>query len=390
MKMMERWIEVDLSKLAHNFRLIRQALPAEVKLLAVVKADAYGHGLVPVGRLFAELGADYLGVTDIAEGEALRQAGVTVPILVFAPFLPEELSRLVAADLTATLSNLTQLRALAEQKLDFSAHLKLETGLGRTGFKPGEELREAITLLADQPQITVQGVYTHFATAMWSDDRYVKEQLTLFDQGVQQLAAAGYAGLIRHAANSAAMMKYPQARLDMVRAGTILYGQEGEAYQKQLGGTLEDGWSLKARVVALERLPKGHGVGYERAYITKRPTTVAIVPVGYSHGVGVEPVLRTKRLKDALKSVAKTMLRYVDHPRMRVYVTGRGKKMPILGKVAMQLLMADATDVPDLAVGDVVTVPARRTTINGTLPKVYLPAAEAGDIGQMGQEFTDI
>lgn len=388
MKMMERWIEVDLNKLAHNFRLIRQALPAEVKLLAVVKADAYGHGLVPVGRLFAQLGADMLGVTDIAEGEALRQAGVTVPILVFAPFLPEELPRLIAADLTATLSNLTQLRALAEQGRPFNAHVKLETGLGRTGFKPGEELREAVTLLADQPQITVQGVYTHFATAMWSDDRYVKEQLTLFDQGVQQLAAAGFTGLIRHAANSAAMMKYPQSRLDMVRAGTILYGQEGEAYQKQLGGTLEDGWSLKARVVALEKLPKGHGVGYERAYITKRPTTIAVVPVGYSHGVGVEPVLKTKRLQDVLKSVAKTMLRYVDHPRMRVYVTtSRGQKMPILGKVAMQLLMVDATDVPELSVGDVVTVPARRTTINGTLPKVYLPAA---DIAQTGQEFAEI
>lgn len=387
MKMMERWIEVDLNKLAHNFRLVRQALPAEVKLLAVVKAEAYGHGLVPVGKLFAQMGADYLGVTDIAEGEALRQAGVTVPILIFAPFLPEELPRLTAADLTATLSNLTQLQALAEQGLPFNAHLKLETGLGRTGFKPGEELREAITLLSDAPRIIVQGVYTHFATAMWSDDRYVKEQLTVFDQGVQQLAAAGYTELIRHAANSAAMMKYPQSRLDMVRAGTILYGQEGEAYQKQLGGTLEDGWSLKARVVALEQLPKGHGVGYERTYITKRPTTIAIVPVGYSHGVGVEPVLKTKRLKDVLKSVAKTLLRYLDHPRMRVYVTGRSRRMPILGKVAMQLLMVDATDVPDLAVGDVVTVPARRTTINGTLPRVYLPVR---DMALLGQEFTEI
>lgn len=385
-QMLERWIEVDLNKLRHNYHLVRGYLPAEVKLLAVVKAEAYGHGLVPVGKLFAELGADYLGVTDIDEGQALREAGVSTPILVFAPFLPEELPRLVNYQLTATLSNGEQLRALAEQGLAFTAHLKLETGLGRTGFKPGEELREAMTLLGEQPQITVQGVYTHLATAMWRDDRYVKEQLTLFNQGVQQLSAGGYTGLIRHTANSAALMKYPEARLDMVRAGTILYGQEGEAYRAQLGGALEDGWSLKARVVALEHLPKGHGVGYERAYITKRPTTVAIVPVGYSHGVGVEPVLKTRRFLDACKVMVKTLLRFWDHPRMRVYVQGRGGRMPILGKVAMQLLMIDATDVADLAVGDVVTVPARRTTINATVPRVYLHE----DIVPMGQEFNEI
>ena len=180
-RMLERWIEVDLNKLAHNYHLVRDYLPAEVKLLAVVKAEAYGHGLVRVGKLFAELGADYLGVTDIDEGQALREAGVSIPILVFAPFLPEELPRLVNYQLTATLSNGEQLRALAERGLAFAAHLKLETGLGRTGFKPGEELGEAMTLLSEQPQITVQGVYTHLATAMWRDDRYVKEQLTLFD-----------------------------------------------------------------------------------------------------------------------------------------------------------------------------------------------------------------
>ena len=385
-QMLERWVEVDLSKLEHNYRLVRGYLPSEVKLLAVVKAEAYGHGLVAVGKLFAQLGADYLGVTDIAEGQALREAGVSIPILVFAPFLPEELARLVQYQLTATLSNGEQLRALAEQKLSFTAHLKLETGLGRTGFKPGEELREAMTLLAENEQIAVEGVYTHLATAMWRDDRYVRKQLTVFDQGVQQLAAGGYTGLLRHAANSAALMKYPEAQLDMVRAGTILYGQEGEAYRTQLGGALADGWALKARVVALEHLPKGHGVGYERAYITKRPTTVAIVPVGYSHGVGVEPVLKTRRFWDACKVMVKTLLRYWDHPRMRVYVQGRGKRMPILGKVAMQLLMIDATDVPELAVGDVVPVPARRTTINGTVPRVYLPE----DIVSGGQEFDEI
>lgn len=373
---MERWIEVDLCKLEHNYHLVRQALSADVKLLAVVKADAYGHGLVKVGELFARLGADFLGVTDIAEGQALRQAGITVPILVFAPFLPEELPRLVQYDLTATLSSAEQLRALAEQKLPFRAHLKLETGLGRTGFKTGEELQEAIAILQSQGQIVLEGVYTHLATAMWSSDRYVKEQLALFDQGVQQLAAAGFTALIRHVANSAALVKYPQARLDMVRAGTILYGQDGAAYRNQLGGVLEDGWALKARVVALEHLPKGHGVGYERAYVTKRPTKVAIIPVGYHHGVGMEPVLKTRRWPDMVKGMAKIFLRYIGHQRMQVYVTAHGKKMPIIGKVAMQLLMIDATDVPELAVGDEVIVPARRTSINGNLPKVYLPVGE--------------
>lgn len=379
---MDKWIEVDLDKLAHNYRLIRAFLPQPVKLLAVVKADAYGHGLVEVGKLFAAEGADFLAVTEVAEGVALRAAGIQVPILVFAPFLPEEAAMLAANDLTATLSNVEQLEALVAQKLSFSAHIKLETGLGRTGFKEGEELAKAIAILKDAPQIVIEGVYTHLATAMWRDERYVKEQLTAYDRGVRQLEAAGFSKLIRHVANSAAMMRFPQYHFDMVRAGTILYGQEGEAYHRQLGGALQDGWSLKARVLAKESLPKGHGVGYERAYITKRPSVIAILPVGYSHGVGVEPVLRTRRFKDVAKLLAKTILRYLDHPQMRIYATKEGKRLPIVGKIAMQLTMVDATDYPSLAVGDVLTVPARRTTINGTLPKRYLSAGQKQEFEQ--------
>lgn len=368
---MERWIEVDETKLKHNFQLIRQYVAPEVKLLAVVKADGYGHGLVGTGRIFAQCGADYLGVTEIEEGIQLREAGLSLPILVFAPFLAEDLTRLVQYDLTATISGLTMLKYLGEQDLPFKCHLKLETGLGRTGFSLSD-LSEAILLLGGFPQIAVEGVYTHFATAMWQTDKYVREQMAVFKQGLELLETSGYKNLIKHAANSAALIKYPEYHWDMVRAGTILYGQDGSAYRDKLGGILQDSWALKAKVTALEVLPKGCGVGYEWVFVTKRPTRIAIVPVGYSHGLGVEPTMRTKKAKDLLKVLAKALLRYLDHPRMRLYGEINGYRVPIIGKIGMQLCMVDVTDCPQVAVGDIMTLEARRTTMDPAIAKVYL------------------
>lgn len=368
---MDRWIEVDLAKLTHNFRLIRQYVAPEIKILAVVKADGYGHGLVGVGKHFASLGADYLGVTEIAEGVMLREADISVPILIFAPFLAEDLSRLAQYDLTATISSLAMLKSLGEADLPFKCHLKLETGLGRTGFSLND-LSEGIIQLGNYPQITVEGVYTHLATAMWKNNQYVKEQMAVFEQGVQLLETSGYKNLLKHAANSAALIKYPNYHLDMVRVGTILYGQEGGAYQRQLGGALQDSWCLKSRITAIEYLPKGHGVGYERAFITKRPTKIAIVPVGYSHGLGIEPIMRTRKLKDLLKVLAKTLLRYANHNRMQLYGQINHQRAPIVGKIGMQLAMIDITDVAEATVGDTVILPARRTLIDPTIVKIYL------------------
>ena len=395
------WAEIDLDVLARDFAAVRQAANKNAKVCCVIKADAYGHGAVRMAQEFEALGADWFAVSNLEEALQLRLGGISRPMLVLGYTPPEEAATLAKHRISQCVYSLEYAQELSHYAVEAGAtvniHVKIDTGMSRLGFYFQDISRDEATVQEVKaacalPGLYPEGIFTHFAVSDegQAGDAFTMRQFGCFKEMIESLLREGISFAVRHCANSAAVFDYPLSHLDMVRAGTILYGQEGEAYQKQLGGTLEDGWSLKARVVALEKLPKGHGVGYERAYITKRPTTVAIVPVGYSHGVGVEPVLRTKRLKDALKSVAKTMLRYVDHPRMRVYVTGRGKKMPILGKVAMQLLMADATDVPDLAVGDVVTVPARRTTINGTLPKVYLPAAEAGDIGQTGQEFTDI
>lgn len=366
-----RWIEVDLDKLAHNYNLVRNYLQASVKLLAVVKADAYGHGLVEVGKLFGDLGADYLGVTEIEEGLALRDGGVKTDILVFSPFLVSNFWLIKDRNLTLTLSSLAMIEELGELGQGFKAHLKLETGLGRTGLRLAE-LPACVALLTKYPQIEVEGVYTHFATAMWSDDRFLKEQVGVFEEGVAFLDSHGLRGLIKHVANSSSILKFPEYHFDLVRAGTVLYGQEGGAYKKQLGDSLRDSWSLQAKITALHHLPAGHGVGYERTFMTKRPTTIAIVPLGYNHGLGVAPMMRSNKLKDVLKVVAKALLTYLDHPRMRVYGQYEGKKVPIVGKIGMQLTMLDVTDCQGVAVGDTIQLPGRRTNISALVEKRFI------------------
>ena len=366
-----RWIEVDLDKLQHNFQLVRHYVAPEVKILAVVKADAYGHGLVQAGQLFSQLGADYLGVTEIEEGIALRDQGIKTPILVFSPFLASDFWMIKQRDLTITLSNLEMIEALGEQGYSFCAHLKLETGLGRTGFSLAQ-IPQCVALLAKYPQIKVKGVYTHFATAMWTDDRWVKEQMAVFEQGISLLAQFGYTKLIKHVANSSAMMKYGQYHLDMVRAGTVLYGQDGGSYTAKLGDALQDAWVLKTKITAIEELPEKHGVGYERTFVTKRPSRIAIVPIGYSLGLGVEPIARPKKMKDLIKVLGKGILRFFNHPATRIYGSWEGKAIPVVGKIGMQLTMLDVTDQPALKVGDTITLPARRTNMSGLIEKRFI------------------
>lgn len=369
-----KWVEVDLEAIEHNYRQIRQKIAPEVKLLGVVKADAYGHGAVEVSRLLSAAGVDMLGVTTVEEGRALREAGIRTPILVFGAFLPEEAFLFAEFNLTATVASPEAVewlkKAAAETRTIIKVQLKVETGLGRFGIWP----REVVTVAQEigaVPGLQLEGVYSHLATAMWRNNRYALKQFRIFQQVCAELEQAGIKGLVRHIANSAVLLKLPEMHLDMVRVGTLLYGQ-APVPSLQKGLALKEAWRFKVKVIYIKKLPAGHSVGYGRTFRAKRPTTIAILPVGFTDGVQVEPVLKPAGFSDFVKGAVKLLLRYLGRTKFEGPVRfpkGTGR---IIGKVGMQLTTVDITGLEGIEVGTAAILPARRTVVNPCIPKVYL------------------
>jgi len=376
-----RWVEVDLDAIAHNYRQIKARVGDDVAILSVVKADAYGHGAAAVARLLEALGTRMLGVTTVAEGKSLREQGIAAPILVFGPFLPEEADDIAAADLTATVAEREALRhleraALARNKT-IRVHLKIETGLGRTGLWP-QEVPEVAEKIRNAPALLLEGVYSHLATAAWRNKKHSLRQFQIFMKVIEDLERAGITGLIRHIANSAAMADLPQMRLDMVRAGTILYGQApGPGGVEPL--ELRDTWSLKARVIYVRELPPGHGVGYGRNFVTPRRTRVAVLPVGFADGFRVEPVAKPAGLKELGIGIIKLVLQFFNSRLVNQPVLFDGGAAYIIGKAGMQMTMADITGLPGIEVGSVARLPARRTAVSPLINKVYLGGGDFDD-----------
>jgi alanine racemase len=368
-----RWVEVDLDVIKHNYEQIRELVPRPVKMLGVVKADAYGHGAVEVARVLEKLGIDMLGVTTAEEGKELREAGVTAPILVFGPFLKEDVNTIIDYCLTATIGNRESVQwlqdGLAQRGGTVKVHLKVETGMGRTGFWPRDAL-QVISEISAVSGLYLEGIYSHLATAMWKNKRYAQEQYTIFKNVLDNLARENINIPIKHLANSAAVLDLPHMQLDMVRVGTLLYGQyPAPELEKKI--KLKDPWSLKAKVIYLRNLPAGHSVGYGRTYKARRETKVAILPLGFVDGLQTEPVQKPANILDLLKGIAKLVLHYLGHPLVSQPVIFPGGRGRIIGKVGMQLSMVDVTTLKGIEVGTVATVPARRTAIRPTLPVVY-------------------
>ncbi|SMB86337.1 alanine racemase [Desulfonispora thiosulfatigenes DSM 11270] len=370
---MDKWVEVNLDKIANNFLEVRNFVADETKILGVVKADAYGHGIIESSRELQRQGIDYLGVTEVSEGIKLRRAGIFVPILIFSSCLEEELEYTKRYNLTITLNNLELIQFIVGKQIELKVHLKVETGLGRTGIKVGQ-LPEIIDILKENPQIEVEGLYTHLATAMWREKSFVDKQFSEFNKAIKLLTEKGVSIPLKHICNSSALVKYPKMHLDMVRAGTILYGQDegGQVFS----GKMQDPWSLKAKVIYLNQLEKGHSVGYERIYVLKRKSKIAVVAIGFYHGFSVEPIAHPKKILDLTKILAKTFLRFINHPRMKTYGYIKGKRVPVVGKVGMQLTMLDVTDVVDIQIGDIVELTARRTNLSTLIPKLYIKENE--------------
>ncbi len=361
----DAWITVSRSALRHNFAAV-QGLLAESKppqIIAVVKANAFGHGAGETARIFEEAGADFFAVTTPQEAMELREAGITGRILVFLPPLPEQIDLLIEAGCDLTVCDPAGLAAIAEsaQRLGKKAnvHLKIDTGMGRLGVLPGEALPLA-ALLDEEKNLHFAGTYTHFARALENDGAPTRKQFAELQAVLAQLEKARIDPGLRHCANSATMVRFPEMRLDAVRPGTILYGQyPSAAVPRALD--LQETWRMSARIVSVKQVPAGSAIGYGGEFVTRRPTTLAVLPIGYADGFSVAPASTSKGLR-GLKALLRPQV---------LTVTVGGKKAPVIGRVSMQICCADVTDIPDVKVGDVVTVPARRITASARLPRVY-------------------
>jgi len=320
--------EIDLSAIAFNLAGIKKKV-APAAIMAVVKADAYGHGAVEVSRLALQQGAEYLGVALTQEGIELRQNGLRCPILVFGGTWPEEAESLVAHDLEATVYDSKGLEALqaAARKHNKLAkiHIKLDTGMGRVGV----DWREALPFAekaAGSEGIELQGLYTHFATSDQMDKSFAYLQLARFQQVIEQLEAKGIRIPIKHTANSGAILDMPESYFDLVRPGVMMYGYYPSKETSE-SVPLRPAMTFKTRVLNVKAIERGISVSYGRQFIAEKETRIATLPVGYADGYN----------------------RLLSN---RGEVLIRGRCYPIVGRVCMDLIMANLGDDEDVVVGD--------------------------------------
>lgn len=326
------WADIDLDALDHNVHeLKRQARGA--LLMAVVKANAYGHGAIAVARAALAAGADRLGVVCVDEGEELRRAGITAPILVMGHTPVSQAERAVALGLTTTVGSHEFVEAIAhhavEQGIVLPVHLKVETGLNRYGLPP-EQLLPLAESMRHLPGIDVEGLWTHFATGDEADKSYVHRQYRAFSAVADQLPWIR----LRHVANTGTVLDMPELSLDMVRVGIGIYGCYPSP-EVDRGICLRPVLSLKSRVARIRRLDAGESVSYGCTWTASRPSVVALVMCGYGDG-----------LRRTLSNRGSVLI--------------RGHRAAIVGRIAMDMCVADITDIPFVAVDDEVVIIGRQ------------------------------
>lgn len=369
-----RWIEVNTDALVHNLQEVRSLLKGNTRIIAVLKAEAYGLGAVETARVLARHGVDYFAVSFVHEAVEMRRNGIEGSILVFSPASPVEARTALEQDLTLTVASLADYQLLSTVTSGCNRrlriHLKLDTGLGRFGLRQPEAL-EVARLVQANGHLYLEGVYTHFAEAAARSPRYTFRQFTSFQKALRDMAREGIEIPIRHCCNSAAALRFPAMHLDAVRIGTLLGGQY-PAGHVPTPLRLHNPYRFKARVVAVRELPPGSYLGYYRTYRTPKPVRVAVVPVGFADGLGMEAVSRPGSLLDLLKIVAKLAGSYLNFKRLALKVKLEGGDYLVRGKVFMQFCLVEFPVGFPLKVGDVVEVPVKRTLAARDVARIYL------------------
>ncbi|MGI5920605.1 MAG: alanine racemase [Syntrophomonadaceae bacterium] len=381
----DKWIEIDIKALKDNLAAVKSLLSPGVRLIAVVKANAYGHGAVEVARLLQHNGVDFFAVSYLNEALELRNAGIKEKILLFAPLVDEaQVKEAIQHDITLTVASPydCDLIDLVSSQMNHLAtvHLKVDTGLGRFGLKPAETIA-ACTKLGDNRRIHIEGIYTHMARGASPNPHYTNRQFKAFMAVIEQLKDQGYNIPIKHCANSAVLVKYPHMHLDAVRVGTLISGQYPAGISDR-PVPLQDPYKFKCRIISVRTLPKGSYLGYNSTYRLKTDAQVAVIPVGFSDGLALAVANKPAGFVDMVKIIAKTVLGYVNFPRFNLQVTFKGNNYPIRGKVFMQMALVEIPLSIEVNPGDEVELPVRKTLAPASLVRVYTEDGLAVKIGR--------
>ena len=341
---------VELDNIRQNIKNLQRHI-GNTKMMCMVKADAYGHGLVQVARTCSDAGAYALGVAATEEGVQLRQAGIDLPILCVGACFRESAHDAVMHDITQTVYDVSCLEALqsAAEKTGKKArvHIKIDSGMARLGVQSEQELLEIIKAVRACPDIAVTGAFTHFAASDSADKGFTHRQAEIFNGMLRVLEREGFTDIIRHASCSGAVLDCPELRYDMVRPGIAIYGYY-PSREVRHDIILKPALRLESRLTQVKSIGKGQSIGYGRSFVAPRDMRIGIVPIGYGDG-------------------------YRRGNSNKGYCVICGRKAPICGRVCMDQLMADITDIPDASPGALVT-------LIGQQDGVHIWADEMADI----------
>jgi len=326
------WAEINLANIAHNVKEFRRHIPQPTRLMAVVKAEGYGHGAVEVGRAALAAGAEWLAVALVEEGIRLRQAGLAAPILVLGYLPPEALSAVIQYHLTPGIVDLSSLELMEmeaqRQRRKVGVHVKVDTGMGRLGLRESAGLNLVQRVLASR-HLELEGIYSHFAAADEEDKSFTLTQLDKFKSIVETIKK-DKPQVIAHCANSAAAIEVPEAQFDMVRIGISLYGLYPSPEVKPLVD-LRPAMTLFTSVAFIKEVPAGTPISYGRTFTTAGPSRIATLPIGYADG-------------------------YMRTLSGKVDVLIQGQRVPQVGRICMDYCMVDVTSLPDIAPGEPVVL----------------------------------
>lgn len=356
------WAEIDLAAIAHNIRELRRATDPKAKLMAVVKANAYGHGAVQVSQVVLRHGADYLGVAILEEARQLREAGIDAPILILGYTPSEQAADLVNLDITQTIYDYNTAAAISQAAVTqgkmAKVHIKVDTGMGRIGFASADtRTPQEILNIAGLPGLEIEGMFTHFAVAEIPNKDYTYWQYKQFMDLDSRLQQLGLHVPVKHSANSAAILELPDIHLDMVRAGISVYGLDPSHKVNRENINLRPALSLKTRIAHVKTVPAGVSISYGRTFTTARESVIATIPVGYADGY-------TRLLSN------------------KTCVLAQGRRVPQIGNICMDQFMIDGTDLAEtVKPGDEVVLIGRQKEQEITVDEL------AGLIGTINYEI---